>query len=113
VRKWIYYMYVRIHYFINGQMSKHAERPREPTDCRLGEVHMPLQGQALKTVARPQADEHPLETCDYTDNFWLKLQISSLSQHAAEACSPSTTNGCTELCALGAADLVQSVGWPR
>jgi hypothetical protein len=24
---------------------------------------MPLQGQALKTVARPQADEHPLETC--------------------------------------------------
>jgi hypothetical protein len=48
-------------------MSKHAEayseRPREPTDCRLGEVHMPLQGQALKIVARPQADEHPLETC--------------------------------------------------
>jgi len=39
------------------------ERPREPTDCRLGEVHMPLsvslcvQGQALKTVARPQADD--------------------------------------------------------
>jgi hypothetical protein len=27
---------------------------------------MPLQGQALKTVARPQADEHPLET-DYTE----------------------------------------------
>ena len=24
---------------------------------------MPLQGQALKTVAQPQADEHPLETC--------------------------------------------------
>jgi hypothetical protein len=24
---------------------------------------MPLQGEALKTVARPQADEHPLETC--------------------------------------------------
>jgi hypothetical protein len=24
---------------------------------------MPLQGQAMKTVARPQADEHPLETC--------------------------------------------------
>ena len=23
-------------------MSKHAEGPREPTDCRLGEVHMPL-----------------------------------------------------------------------
>jgi hypothetical protein len=43
-------------------MSKHAEGPREPTDCRLGEVHMPLQGQALKTVARPQAGEHPLET---------------------------------------------------
>ena len=47
----------------NGRISKHAERPREPTDCRLGEVHMPLQGQALKTVARPLADEHPLETC--------------------------------------------------
>jgi hypothetical protein len=26
---------------------------------------MPLQGQALKTVARPQADEHPLETCGF------------------------------------------------
>jgi hypothetical protein len=25
----------------------------EPTDCRLGEVHMPLQVQALKTVAQP------------------------------------------------------------
>ena len=24
---------------------------------------MPLQGQALKTVARPRAGEHPLETC--------------------------------------------------
>ena len=37
----------------------HASRPT----VRLGEVHMPLQGQALKTVARPRADEHPLETC--------------------------------------------------
>jgi hypothetical protein len=37
----------------------HASRPT----VRLGEVHMPLQGQALKTVARPQADEHPLESC--------------------------------------------------
>jgi len=36
-------------------MSKHAEGPREPTDCRLGEVHMPLQGQALKTAD----GEHP------------------------------------------------------
>jgi hypothetical protein len=43
-------------------MSKHAEGPREPTDCRLGEVHMALLGQALKIVARPQADEHPLVT---------------------------------------------------
>ena len=33
----------------------HASRPT----VRLGEVHMPLQGQALKTVARPWADEHP------------------------------------------------------
>jgi hypothetical protein len=37
------------------------------TDCRLGEVHMPLQGQALKTVAGPQADKLLLETCGYIE----------------------------------------------
>jgi len=35
---------------------------------------MPLQGQALKTVARPQADEHPLDFGDVRlPSTWQKF----------------------------------------
>ena len=37
---------------------------------------MPLQGQALKTVARPQADEHPLETCGLHRGGGLRLRVT-------------------------------------